>query len=166
MVCRCMIHLLTSHLFCDTITSENVQINCVSRDPLRPAEKASPSLTMHIVKFKAPPSKIPQKVAEIAQRNPADGAGYHSFLFRNTVVSFEPAIAQIIAELDTNKETTRYQYPCVAERSHLWNFCQRLVDQFNHAVDGFTWSPLRLSPYVESDGNNGLGVMANADATA
>ena len=56
-------------------------------------------------------------------------------------------------------------------RRSLWKYCKRLVAQFNHAVyntleDNSEWVPLELAPFIETDGNDGFGVMANIDASS
>ena len=76
-------------------------------------------------------------------------------------------------DLDGDKGWNKFQDPCVVvlNRRALWNYCERLVAMFNHAVrqaignrnEGGDWQPVKLSPFIESDGNQGFGVMASID---
>ena len=156
-------------MFVNAINRDCLQLNCVIRDPIKGSGQKS--LTMHVVKFKTAPNVIPFAVAELAEKNPAKHSNYHSLVVHRTVVSFEPALKQATIDAEAGKEFTKYQHPCVVmlNRRHLWNFCERLVWMFNHAVredlgakkalDG--WEPMKLThltPFVEGDGNKGYGV--------
>ena len=160
-------------LFKSAVTTDCIQLNAILREPVKDSPVAQKSLTMHVVKFKASPHEIPEDIAKLSIRNPATGAGYHSLVLHDTVVSFVPALTQSMAEHQAGKKVDRYQHPCVimVKRKYMWKLCQRLINTFNHAVQEVlgrerrlnNWEPMKLAPYVETDGVNGWGMMANID---
>ena len=160
-------------LFRRAVEVDCIRLNAVLRDPLKDSSSTPKSLTMHVVKFKASPNDIPEDIAKLADKNPASGANYHSLMLHDTIVSLVPALAQSMAEHQSGKKVNKYQHPCVVmvKRKYLWALCKRLIDTFNHAVsevlgrenDLGGWEPMKLAPFVETDGVKGWGMMSSID---